>query len=47
MTRMKVGLYIATQFTEQTDVMAARAEMLEIERRRMYTALEPHQVRRG
>lgn len=26
---MKVGLYIATQFTEQTDVMAARAEMLE------------------
>ncbi|MBK7473100.1 MAG: LLM class flavin-dependent oxidoreductase [Betaproteobacteria bacterium] len=29
MTRMKVGLYIATQFTEQTDVMAARAEMLE------------------
>jgi len=26
---MKVGLYIATQFTEQTDVAAARAEMLE------------------
>ena len=26
---MKVGLYIATQFTEQTDVTAARAEMLE------------------